>query len=111
WRRVQSLAREAGRNPNDIEAALYLTLAIDENAARAEERMNNYLSSYYGQRPDVMKKRQACFSGSTAAAAEWLNGYVEEGARYVVLRCAGDHDRHLETIAKLREQFSSSTDS
>ena len=50
-----------------------------------------------------MKKRQACFSGSAGAAAEWLNGYVQEGARYLVLRFAGDHERHLETIAKLRE--------
>jgi probable F420-dependent oxidoreductase len=105
WRKVQALAREAGRDPNDIEPALYLTLAIDENEARAEERMNNYLASYYGQRPDVMKKRQACFSGSAAAAAEWLNAYVQEGARYLVLRCAGDHERHLETIAKLRERL------
>ncbi|MGQ0749011.1 MAG: LLM class flavin-dependent oxidoreductase [Betaproteobacteria bacterium] len=105
WKKVQALAREAGRNPEDIEPALYLTLAIDENEARAEERMNNYLSSYYGQRPDVMKKRQACFSGAAAAAAEWLNAYVQEGARYLVLRCAGDHDRHLETIARLREKL------
>ena len=102
WRQVQAMAREAGRNPNAIEAALYLTLAIDENEARAEERMNNYLSAYYGRRPDVMKKRQACFAGSAGAAAEWLHGYVEEGARYLVLRCAGDHHRHLETVAKLR---------
>lgn len=105
WRQVQAIAREAGRNPNEIEAALYLTLAIDENAARAEERMNSFLSAYYSQRPDVMRKRQACFSGSASAASQWLNGYVEEGARYLVLRCAGDHPRHLETIAKLRESL------
>jgi alkanesulfonate monooxygenase SsuD/methylene tetrahydromethanopterin reductase-like flavin-dependent oxidoreductase (luciferase family) len=103
WRRVQTIARDAGRKPDDLEAALYLTLAIDESAARAEQRMNDFLSAYYGQRPDVMKKKQACFSGSAGAAAEWLNGYVQEGARYLVLRCAGDHERHLETIAKLRE--------
>jgi hypothetical protein len=28
---------------------------------------------------------------------------VREGARYLVLRFAGDHERHLETMAKLRE--------
>jgi len=103
WRQVQAMVREAGRNPNDIEAALYLTLAIDDNAARAEQRMNDYLSAYYGQRPDVMKKRQACFAGSASGATDWLNGYIEEGARYLVLRCAGDHERHLEAIAKLRQ--------
>jgi hypothetical protein len=66
--------------------------------------MNDFLSAYYNQRPDVMKKRQACFAGPAAAAAEWLNGYVREGASYLVLRFAGDHERHLETIATLREQ-------
>ncbi len=101
-RQVQAIAREAGRNPGDLEAAVYLTLAVDENATMAEQRMNDFLSAYYGQRPDVLKKRQACFSGSAGAAAEWLNGYVQEGARYLVLRFAGDHERHLETFAKLR---------
>jgi hypothetical protein len=64
--------------------------------------MNDFLSAYYGGRPDVMRKRQACFSGPAGAAAEWLNGYVQEGVRYLVLRFAGDPDRHLETFARLR---------
>ena len=105
WRQVQAMAREAGRKPGDLEAALYLTLTVDENASTAENRMNEFLAGYYGQRPDVMKKKQACFSGSAGAAAEWLNGYVEEGARYLVLRFAGEHERHLETFAKLRESL------
>jgi hypothetical protein len=36
---------------------------------------------------------------------EWLNGYVQEGARHLVLRFAGDHERHLEIMAKLRESL------
>ena len=100
---MQAIAREAGRKPGALEAAIYLTLAIDENSDKAGQRINDFLAAYYGQRPDVLKKRQACFSGSAGAAAEWLNGYVQEGARYLVLRFAGDHERHLEIIAKLRE--------
>jgi alkanesulfonate monooxygenase SsuD/methylene tetrahydromethanopterin reductase-like flavin-dependent oxidoreductase (luciferase family) len=105
WRRVQALAREAGRDPNALEAAIYLTLAIDDDANRAERRIDDFLSGYYGQRPDVLKKRQACFAGSSEAAADWLRGYVQEGARYLVLRFAGDHERNLETMAKLREKL------
>jgi hypothetical protein len=30
---------------------------------------------------------------------------VEQGARYLVLRFAGEHERQLETFAKLREQL------
>ena len=105
WRKVQEAARVAGRNPDDLEAAIYLTIAVDENAARADERINNFLSAYYGQRPDVLKKRQACFAGSLEAAGEWIIGYVREGARYVVLRFAGDHERHMELFAKLRAKL------
>ena len=103
WREVQAIAREAGRQPDALEAAVYLTLAVDDNPDKAEQRVSDFLSAYYGQRPDVLKKRQACFAGSAGAAAEWLDGYVREGARHLVLRFAGDHERHLETMAKLRE--------
>ncbi len=103
WRQVQAMAREAGRGDGAVTPALYLTLAIDENADRAQQRVDSFLQAYYGRRPDVMKKTQACFAGSPGAAAEWLNDYVREGARYLVLRFAGDHERQLETVAKLRE--------
>jgi alkanesulfonate monooxygenase SsuD/methylene tetrahydromethanopterin reductase-like flavin-dependent oxidoreductase (luciferase family) len=102
WRQVQAAAREAGRDPQALDAAIYLTLAVDENAATAEERLNGFLSAYYGQRPDVLRKRQASFAGSVQAAVDWIQGYVNEGARHVVLRFAGDHERNLEAFAKVR---------
>jgi alkanesulfonate monooxygenase SsuD/methylene tetrahydromethanopterin reductase-like flavin-dependent oxidoreductase (luciferase family) len=105
WRQVQAMARAAGRGDGAVTPALYLTLAIDENADKAGQRIDNFLEVYYGRRPDVMKKTQACFAGSPAAAAEWLNGYVQEGARHLVLRFAGDHERHMDTIAKLRSEI------
>lgn len=105
WRKVQEAARAAGRTADACQAAIYLTLAVDDNAARAEQRIDEFLGAYYGQRPDILKKRQACFSGSTSGAVDWINGYIEQGARHVVLRFAGDHERHQETFAKLRSQL------
>ncbi len=105
WRQVQAIMREAGRQPNAVEPAIYLTLAVDENAGKAESRINEFLSAYYGQRPDLLKKRQACFSGTAAAATDWINGYVQEGARTLVLRFAGDHERHMDIFAKVRESL------
>ena len=102
---ITLLAGVAGRNPSDLEAAIYLTVAVDENAAKADERINSFLAAYYGQRPDVLKKRQACFAGSPDAAVDWINGYVRAGARYVVLRFAGDHERHLDLFAKLKDKL------
>jgi alkanesulfonate monooxygenase SsuD/methylene tetrahydromethanopterin reductase-like flavin-dependent oxidoreductase (luciferase family) len=104
---VQGYMRDAGRKPDAVEPAIYLTLAVDEDAAKAESRIDEFLQAYYGQRPDLLKKRQACFSGSAAAAAEWINGYVQEGARTLVLRFAGDHERHMDIFAKVRESLKS----
>ena len=95
--------REAGRKVDALEAAVYLTIAVDENAATAEKRIDDFLQAYYGRRPDILKKHQACFAGSASAAADWLNSYVEQGARYLVLRFAGEHERQLEVFAKIRE--------
>ena len=105
WRKVQGIAREAGRKADALEAAVYLTIAVDENTATAEKRIDDFLQAYYGRRPDVLKKHQACFAGSASAAADWLNSYVEQGARYLVLRFAGEHERQLEVFAKLRESL------
>lgn len=105
WGEVQDHARDAGRDPADVTPAIYLTLAIDDDAATADARIDDFLQQYYGQRPDLLKKRQACFGGSAEGAVEWLNGYVKAGARHLVLRFAGDHERNLETMAKLRESI------
>jgi alkanesulfonate monooxygenase SsuD/methylene tetrahydromethanopterin reductase-like flavin-dependent oxidoreductase (luciferase family) len=104
WRRVQALAREAGRDPSAIEAAIYLTLSIDENTERANQRLHNFLRAYYGPR-DLTKQLRGAFAGPASAAAEWLNGYVQEGVQYFVLRFTGDHERHMDTVVKIREKL------
>ena len=84
---------------------MYLTLAIDEDKARAEERMNAFMQNYYGQPAAVMRARQANYAGPAEGAAEWLAGWVRAGASHLVLRFAGEHERHLEAIAKVRASF------
>ncbi len=105
WRQVQAIAKEAGRDPASISPATYLTLAVDDDTAKADRRMDEFMLAYYGRRPDVGKKREVCFAGPANAAAEWLQGYVEQGTRNLVLRFAGEHERQLEIFAKLRSQL------
>lgn len=105
WPEVLDAARAAGRDPAALTGAMYLTLSIDADASRADARLNAYLEQYYGMRPDVMRKRQMCYAGPAAGAAEWLQRYVDAGASHLVLRVAGDHDRHLETLAQLRRDM------
>ena len=104
WRRlfddVCDHARAAGRaRPT---GAHYLTCFVDENPEVALQRVDDFLASYYDVPGPVMRKAQACFGGNAEQTADWIEGFVNAGVEHVVLRFAGDHVRHLETLAELR---------
>ncbi len=102
---VRAFAEAYGRDPHDIVPAVYLTLRMDEDAAAAESHIDAYLEHYYGAPAAKLRRIQACFGGPAAAAAQWLAGFVEAGARHLVVRLAGDHDRQLDALARIREQL------
>ena len=102
---VKQAARAAGRDPEALTGAMYLTLAIDDDAASADKRLNAYLEHYYGQPADVIRKRQMSYAGPAAGAAAWMKSYADAGASHLVLRFAGDHERHLEIVARLRRDL------
>ena len=81
------------------------TLAIDENAAQAEARINAFIENYYGRPAAEMRARQATYAGPAEGAAAWLSSWMRAGAGHLVLRFAGDHRRHLDAIAKLRPKI------
>jgi alkanesulfonate monooxygenase SsuD/methylene tetrahydromethanopterin reductase-like flavin-dependent oxidoreductase (luciferase family) len=105
WHEVQQILREVGRDPSEFAAANYVTLALDEDAARAEQRIDAFLESYYGQPAAAMRRRQACFGGPPPAAAAWLKRYADAGATDLIVRFTGDHERQLAAVAGLRAQF------
>ncbi len=102
WAEVQAAARAAGRDPAALTGAMYLTLAIDDDTARANAKVDAYLESYYGVPAQETRKRQMSYAGPAAGAGTWLKAYADAGASHLVLRFAGDHERHLETVARLR---------
>jgi hypothetical protein len=80
---------------------MYLTLSLDDDAVTANERLDHFLERYYGQQAPILRARQACYAGPAAGVAAWLARYAEAGASHLVLRFAGDHDRHIDSVAKL----------
>ena len=99
WAEVKAIAVDAGRDPAALSGAMYLTVCLDEDASRANTRLDAFLERYYGQPASVLRRRQAHYAGSPSGIAPWLNGYAEAGASHLVLRFAGDHERHLEALA------------
>jgi len=87
--RIQSAARAAGRSPDDVLGAAYLTLALDPDPAKAEERMNQFLETYYAAPAKVIKARQAGYAGSLEGCVEWIQHWIDAGARHIALRFAG----------------------
>lgn len=102
WAEVQTIARDAGRNPDALVGAMYVTMCIDEDAARAESRIGDFLGAYYPGRGEAMKRAQAWFAGSASGAAEWLAAYADAGVSHFIIRFTGDHERQLEALADVR---------
>jgi alkanesulfonate monooxygenase SsuD/methylene tetrahydromethanopterin reductase-like flavin-dependent oxidoreductase (luciferase family) len=102
WAEVTSAARERGRDPTSLTGSMYLTLSLDDNLRRANERLNAFLERYYGQPAANIRAWQAHYAGPAAGAAEWLADYERAGAHHLVLRFVGDHERHLEALAATR---------
>jgi len=102
WAEIGNIAREAGRDPAQLTGAVYLTLTIDDDKRRAEERMNAFIENYYGRPAAEMRARQATYAGPAEGAAEWLSSWARAGASHLVLRFAGDHQHHLGAISRLR---------
>jgi alkanesulfonate monooxygenase SsuD/methylene tetrahydromethanopterin reductase-like flavin-dependent oxidoreductase (luciferase family) len=102
WQEVQAIARAARRDPQAMTGAMYLTLALDADAAQAEARLNAFLERYYGLPAELLRRRQASYAGPAEGVAAWLDGYARAGAGHLVLRFAGEHERHLEAVAAVR---------
>lgn len=99
---VRRIAAAAGRDPASVSGAMYLTLALDETASRAEDRLNRFLEAYYGVPAQATRRRQACYAGPAEGVAAWLDAYAQAGASHMCLRFAGDHETHLSALAKVR---------
>ena len=107
WAEVQQILRDAGRGISQFVAAIYVTLAINEDASRAGHRIDHFLERYYGQPAAVMRKRQACYGGPAAGAAEFMQGFIGAGASHVIVRFVGNPERQLETLTGMRTQLAS----
>ena len=87
----------------NITGAMYLTVAIDENAERADERMNQFLERYYDTPAHITRRRQAAYAGPEAGIATWLDGYAKAGATHLMVRFAGgDHATQMAAMARIR---------
>jgi alkanesulfonate monooxygenase SsuD/methylene tetrahydromethanopterin reductase-like flavin-dependent oxidoreductase (luciferase family) len=87
--RIQAAARAAGRAPDAVIGAAYVTIALDANPAAAEQRLNTFLETYYAAPASAIRARQAAYAGTLEGCAEWLQRWIDAGCRHLMLRFAG----------------------
>jgi probable F420-dependent oxidoreductase len=87
--RIQAAARAAGRKPDAVTGAAYVTLAFDSHPAAAEQRLHSFLETYYSSPARTVMARQATYAGPIEGGAEWLQRWIDAGARHISLRFAG----------------------
>jgi probable F420-dependent oxidoreductase len=86
---VQAAARAAGRAPDAVTGAAYITLALDPDRAAAEQRLHHFLETYYAAPARAIMARQATYAGPIEGAVEWLQRWIDAGARHLLFRFAG----------------------
>jgi alkanesulfonate monooxygenase SsuD/methylene tetrahydromethanopterin reductase-like flavin-dependent oxidoreductase (luciferase family) len=107
WQRIKAHATDAGRDPSAITGAVYVTVAVNDDDAKANAELDHYLEGYYMQPGAVIRKQQYSFAGDLSAVTDWLGRFVEGGATHLCVRFTGDDDaRQMETLAEMRDKLS-----
>ena len=87
--KIQAEARAAGRSADAVTGAAYVTLALDPDRGKAEQRLASFLETYYSAPARVMMARQATYAGPIEGCVEWLQRWIDAGCRHLALRFAG----------------------
>jgi probable F420-dependent oxidoreductase len=91
---VRATAVELGRDPDDLEAVMYLTVNLDQDRARASQEAEQWLMGYYGA--NIWGTRWGPF-GDAARVKDRLAEYADAGAQTLVVRFASFHpERQLD---------------
>jgi len=98
WQKIRAYAADAGRDPSLIHPSIYFTLAAGGKDAVIEGQ--TFLAQYYNRSYEAVANAMLGVTGTWDEVIDWMEKYVEAGARTVVLRfAANDQLRTLEACA------------
>jgi len=99
WQKIRAYAADAGRDANSIHPGIYFTLAAGGKEAVVEGQQ--FLAQYYHRSYEAVANAMLYVTGSWDEVIDWMEKYIEAGARTVVLRfAANDQLRTLEACAE-----------
>jgi alkanesulfonate monooxygenase SsuD/methylene tetrahydromethanopterin reductase-like flavin-dependent oxidoreductase (luciferase family) len=104
-RDIHHAAAQAGRSPDAITPALFVSVRVDRSLPSGRRALGDYAQVNYGMPLEELEKIQAVVTGTAADVTESLRRYVAAGARHIVIRLGalGLHSQRdqLEQVAAL----------
>jgi alkanesulfonate monooxygenase SsuD/methylene tetrahydromethanopterin reductase-like flavin-dependent oxidoreductase (luciferase family) len=102
---IRDAAAQAGRSPDDITPALFVTVRVDRSLASGRRVLGDYAVANYGMPLAELEKIQAVVTGTPQQVADSLGRYIAAGARHLVIRLGaldlGSQRDQLEQVAAL----------
>ena len=82
WRKVQSHAVEAGKDPDSLDSGKLIYTYVDADRSRAMRALEAFTHAYYGPQYDV---ENVCAFGPPEACAEKLQPFIDAGCKTLIL--------------------------
>jgi alkanesulfonate monooxygenase SsuD/methylene tetrahydromethanopterin reductase-like flavin-dependent oxidoreductase (luciferase family) len=83
---VRKTAAQAGRSPDDITPALFVSVRVDSSIQSGRRALDDYANANYGMPLEELEKIQAIVTDTPQHVIESLGRYITAGARHVVVR-------------------------
>jgi alkanesulfonate monooxygenase SsuD/methylene tetrahydromethanopterin reductase-like flavin-dependent oxidoreductase (luciferase family) len=94
---IKEILERADRDPATFTLSKRLYVAIDDDADRAERRLQDWFAHNYGN-PEMGS--QVSVWGSAEHVYETIDGVIDAGAQHLLLNPVFDFDEHLEALAR-----------
>ena len=94
---IGEILERADRDPASFTLSKRLYVAIDDDADRAERRLQDWFGHNYG---NAEMGSQVSVWGPAERVYEGIDGFIEAGAQHVLLNPVFDFEEHLDALAR-----------
>ena len=94
---IRGMLERADRDPATFTLSKRLYVAIDDDADRAERRLQDWFGHNYGN-PEMGSKVSVW--GPAERVYEAIDGFIGAGAQHLLLNPVFDYEEHLEGLAR-----------
>ncbi|MFQ5913795.1 MAG: LLM class flavin-dependent oxidoreductase [Nitrospinota bacterium] len=100
WNKVEQFAREAGKDPGEVDSLNQVAIMVTDDLSKDKERMDKWLTTEWDYASWSESTKESAIIGSVDDCAEQLRRHIEVGVKRLVLVPYLYHAEQVEVIAK-----------